>query len=126
MVSPHIASTLRLRNVSKGSRLWRRDASRSAAPSAGTTRSGTARVTVCPIIGTACNKAHTPDAIQRQPSPATPPRTLPRTGPVMKPRLKPSRIVDITRLSDRWDRGSIGPALRRRSVSRSPRRTRAP
>src|SRR5215211_3942023 len=41
MVSPHIASTLRPRNVSKGSRLWRRDASRSAAPSAGTTWSGT-------------------------------------------------------------------------------------
>ena len=68
MVSPHIASTLRLRNVSKGSRLWRRDASRSAAPSARTTRSGTARVTVCPIIGTACNKAHA----RRDPASAEP------------------------------------------------------
>jgi hypothetical protein len=98
MVSPHIASTLRLRNVSRGSRL-RCDTFRRLAPSRGTTWSGTARVTVCPIIGTACNSVHTPAAISVGRSPATPPSTLPTTGPVIKPRLNPSRTVDITRLS---------------------------
>src|SRR5215207_6150331 len=98
MVSPHIASTLRPRNVTRGSRLGGRDAFRPAS-SGRTTRSGTARVTVCPIIGTACNRVHMPDTISVSRSPATPPSTLPRSGPVMKPRLKPSRTVDITRLS---------------------------
>ena len=56
-------------------------------------------MTVCPIIGAACNRVHTPAAISVTRSPATPPSTLPSSGPVMKPRLNPSRTVDITRLS---------------------------
>ena len=64
-----------------------------------TARSGTARVTVCPISGTACSRVHTPAATSVTRSPVRPPITLPSSGPVMKPRLNPSRTVDITRLS---------------------------